>query len=132
MVQAYISAQATVQMAKKVPIAPPEVAPPFLASEATMLPQYARPVNTVSTDPQRNHQRARDMRLGKTLPLVEGSSPFTNGTLTRLKKYKRPSQVTAPTKCSQRNSMRKLVLKSVGKLMSVKLRAPILKTVFWK
>jgi hypothetical protein len=44
-----------------------------------------------------------------------------NGTLTRLKKYNRPSQVTPPRKCSQRNSMRRLVLKSVGTLISVKL-----------
>src|ERR1035441_641503 len=84
-VQAYMSAQATVQMAKKVPMGPPEDAPPFLASEATMLPQYARPVNTVSTDPQRNHQSARDMSLGRTLPLVAGSRAFIKGTLTRLK-----------------------------------------------
>src|ERR1700690_2645789 len=84
--QAYISAQATVQMPKNVPIGPPEVAPPFRASEATMLPQYASPISTVSTDPQRNHHSARDIRLGKTLPLVAASSSFMNGTLTRLKK----------------------------------------------
>src|SRR6266851_8267624 len=125
--QAYISAQETVQIRKKVPIGPPEDPPPFLASAATMLPQYAKPINTVSTDPQRNHHSARDIRLGRILPLVAGSSPFMKGTLTRLKKYSRPSQVTPPTKCNQRNSIRRLVLKSVGKLMLVKFRPPILK-----
>src|SRR5258707_10705706 len=49
------------------------------------------------------------------------------GTLTRLKKYSRPSQVMPPTKCNQRNSIRRFVLKSVGRLMLVKVRAPILK-----
>src|ERR1039458_1539398 len=121
-VQAYISAQATVQITKNVPIGPPEDAPPFLASEATMLPQYARPVNTVSTDPQRNHHNARDIRLGTILPLVVGSSSFMNGTLTRLKKYSKPSQVTPPTKCNQRNSIRRLVLKPEGKWISIKFR----------
>src|ERR1035438_1136487 len=125
-VQAYMSAQATVQITKKVPIGPPEDAPPFLASEATMFPQYARPISTVRTDDQRNHHSARDIRLGRTLPLVAGSSPFMKGTLTRLKKYSRPSQVTPPTRCSQRNSIRRLVLKSVGRLISIKFRAPIL------
>src|SRR5271166_4152898 len=85
-----------------------------------MLAQYAMPISTVSTDPQRNHHSARDIRLGRILPWVEGSSPFMKGMLTRLKKYSRPSQVTPPTKCSQRNSIRRLVLKSVGKLMPVK------------
>src|ERR1700693_6328565 len=92
-----------------------------------MLPQYARPITTVSTDPQRNHHRARDIRLGRIFPLVAGSRSFMNGTLTRLKKYSRPSQVMPPTKCSQRNSIRRFVWKSVGKLMLVKVRAPILK-----
>src|SRR5208337_929952 len=32
-----------------------------------------------------------------------------------------------PTKCSQRNSIKRFVLKSVGKLISVKVRAPVLK-----
>src|ERR1035438_739920 len=122
-----MSAQATVQITKKVAIGPPEDAPPFLASEATMFPQYARPASTVITDDQRNHHSARDIRLGRTLPLVAGSSSFMKGTLTRLKKYSRPSQVTPPTKCNQRNSIRRLMLKSVGKLMSVKVGAPILK-----
>src|ERR1039458_8682158 len=121
-VQAYISAQATVQITKNVPIGKPEDAPPFLASEATMLPQYARPINTVSTDPQRNHQSARDMRPGRILPLVAGSRPFIKGTLTRLKKYTKPSQVMPPTRCNQRNSIRRLVLKSEGKLISIKFR----------
>src|SRR5208283_5069839 len=112
---------------KEVAIGPPEDAPPFLASEATMLPQYARPISTVSTELQRNHQRARDIRLGRTLPLVTGSSPFMNGTLTRLKKYSRPSQVTPPTKCSQRNNIKRLVLGSVGKCISIKLEAPVSK-----
>src|ERR1700674_2648005 len=125
--QAYISAQATVQIRKKVPIGPPEDAPRFLASSATMLPQYAKPINTVSTDPQRNHHNARDIRLGRTLPLVAGSSSFMKGTLTRLKKYSRPTQVMPPTKCNQRNSIRRVVLKSVGRLMLVKAKAPILK-----
>src|SRR5208337_661217 len=79
------------------------------------------------TDPQRNHHSARDIRLGRILPLVGGSSSFMNGTLTRLKKYSRPSQVTPPTKCNQRNSIRRLVVKSVGKLMSVTVSAPVLK-----
>src|ERR1019366_3896742 len=115
-----------VQITKKVPIGPPEDAPPFLASEATMLAQYAMPNNTVSTDPQRNHHRARDIRLGRILPLVAGSRPFMKGTLTRLKKNSRPSQVMPPTKCNQRNSISRLVLKSVGKLTLFKFRAPIL------
>src|SRR5580704_3359057 len=113
-------------MPKKVPMGPPEDAPPLAASAATMLPQYARPASTVSTDAQRNHQSARDIRLGSTLPLVVGSSSFMNGTLTRLKKYNRPSQVMPPIKCSQRNSIRRLVLKSEGKLISIKLMAPVL------
>src|ERR1700730_13184139 len=95
-----------------------------------MLPQYAMPITTVSTDPQRNHQSARDIRLGRTLPLVAGSSSFMNGTLTRLKKYNRPSQVMPPTKCNQRNSIRRFVWKSVGRLMLVKVRAPILKLCY--
>src|ERR1700674_1782190 len=113
--QAYISAQATVQIAKKVPIGPPEDPPPFLASAATMFPQYAKPISTVSTDPQRNHHSARDIRLGRTLPLVAGSSSFMNGTLTRLKKYSRPSQVMPPTKCNQRKRIRRFVWRSGGK-----------------
>src|SRR6266851_451504 len=125
--QAYISAQATVQIRKKVPIGPPEDPAPFLASAATMFPQYAMPINTVSTDPQRNHHNARDIRLGRILPLVAGSSSFMKGTLTRLKKYSKPSQVMPPTKCNQRNSIRRFVWNSVGRLMLVKVRAPILK-----
>src|SRR5271157_4222619 len=92
-----------------------------------MLAQYAMPINTVSTDAQRNHHSARDIRLGRIFPFVAGSSPFMKGTLTRLKKYSRPSQVTPPTKCNQRNSIRRLVWKSEGKLMSIKFRTPILK-----
>src|SRR6202158_24264 len=120
--QAYISAQATVQIKKKVPIGPPEDPPPFLASDPTMLPEYAKPITTVSTDPQRNHHSARDIRLGRIFPLVAGSSSFMKGTLTRLKKYNRPSQVMPPTKCNQRNSIRRFVWKSVGRLMLVKFR----------
>src|SRR5208282_5209368 len=117
------------QMVKKLAMGTAEVAPPFLASTATILPQYARPISTVNTEAQRNHHRVRDIRLGRTLPLVAGSSSFMNGTLTRLKKYNRPSQVMPPMKCSQRNSMRRLVLKSAGKLMSGTFKAPILQSV---
>src|ERR1700674_4120195 len=85
--QAYISAQATVQIAKKVPIGPPDDPPPFLASEATMLPQYAKPITTVSTDPQRNHHSAAGIRLGSIFPLVAESSSFMKGTMTSIKKY---------------------------------------------
>src|SRR6266481_7750172 len=84
--QAYMTAQVTVQIPKKLAIGTPEVAPPLLASEATMLPQYARPMSTVTTDPHRNHQSARVIRAGNTLPLVAVSSSFRNGTFTRLKK----------------------------------------------
>src|SRR5580765_3594107 len=80
---AYMTAQVAVQMPKNVPIGMPEVAPPLAASDATMLPQYASPMRTVTTDPQRNHHSARVMSAGNTLPLVAGSSSFMNGTLTR-------------------------------------------------
>src|ERR1700724_1386074 len=116
-----------VQIRKKVPIGPPEDPPPFLASAATMFPQYAKPITTVSTDPQRNHHSARVIRLGRILPLVAGSSSFMKGTLTRLKKYSRPSQVIPPIKCNQRNSIRRFVWKSLGKFMWLTVRAPILK-----
>src|ERR1700686_1792326 len=125
--QTYINPQTMVQMTKNVAKGTPDFAPPFSASEATTLPQYAMPMSTVSTDAQRNHHKARDIRLGRTLPFVLASRSFINGTLTRLKKYSRPSQVIPPTKCNQRNSIRRFVWKSVGRLMLVKVRAPILK-----
>src|SRR2546423_12601251 len=65
----------------------------------------------------RNHHRARVMSRGMTLPLVVASSSFINGTLTRLKKNSRPIQVMPATKWIQRTSIRKLVLKSEGKLI---------------
>src|SRR5258708_38185057 len=120
-------ADARVQVRRKFPIGTRENPRTFLASAATMLPQDAKPISTVSTDPQRNHHNARDIRLGRTLPLVAGSSSFMKGTFTRLKKYSRPSQVMPPTKCSQRNSIRRFVWTSVGRLMLVKVRAPILR-----
>src|SRR6266404_4044802 len=115
--QAYIRAQVTVQTPKKLAMGTPEVAPLFRASDATMLPQYAKPISTVTTDPQRNHQSARDIRAGRTFPLVAGSSSFINGTFTRLKKYSNPIQVMPAMKCTQRNSISRLVLKSEGRLI---------------
>ena len=35
-----------------------------------MLPQYATPISTVTTDPQRNHQSARVIRPGNTMTVV--------------------------------------------------------------
>src|SRR5713101_2087472 len=102
---------------KKLAIAVPDVAPALRASEATIDPQYARPASTVTTAATRNHQRARDMRTGNTLPLVGGSSSFIKGTFTRLKKYNNPIQVTPAMKCTQRNSISRLVLKSEGRLI---------------
>src|ERR1700681_572758 len=119
--QTYINPQTRVQITKNVANGMPDFAPPFSASEATTLPQYANPMTTVSTDAQRNHHKARDIRFGRTLPLVLASRSFINGTLTRLKKYSRPSQVIPPTKCNQRNSMRRFVVKSPGKWISFKL-----------
>src|SRR5947208_9146096 len=111
MTQAYMSAHVMVQIKKKLAIAPAEDAPALRASDATMLPQYAKPITTVTTDPQRNHQRARDIIAGRILPFVAGSISFMKGTFTRLKKYSTPIQVIAAMKCIQRNSINKLVFK---------------------
>src|ERR1700758_2922043 len=83
---AYMSAHVMVQMPKNEPNTNPGEAPPFRASVATISLQYANPINTVTTDAQRNHHSARDMSSGNTLPLVTLSRDFMNGTLTRLKK----------------------------------------------
>jgi hypothetical protein len=106
-----MSAQATVQITKKVAIGTAgRCAVPFLASEATMLPQYARPISTVSTDPQRNHHSARDIRLGRTLPLVAGSSSFMNGNVDEIEEIQQAEPGHAadkmqPTKQHQKVSV---------------------------
>src|SRR5205814_2123665 len=65
-----------VQITKKLAMAVPDVLPPFLASLATMLPQYMSPASTVTAADIRNHHNARSMRLGITFPFVTGSSSF--------------------------------------------------------
>src|ERR1700690_1382968 len=115
--QAYIRPHATVQIRKNDPKTAPADPPPLRTSAPTTVPQYPSPISTVSTEAQRNHHKARDIRSGSTLPLVAGSRPFMNGRLTDLKKYNRPIQVMPPTKCNQRNIMRRFVLASVGRLI---------------
>src|SRR6267142_5292971 len=119
MTQAYITPQVTVQIRKKLAMGTPDDAPPYRASEATTLPQYANPISTVTTDDQRNHHRARDINAGRTLPLVAASISAMNGKLTRLKKYSNPIQITPATICTKRNIISRLMLKSDGRLISI-------------
>src|ERR1700679_3542660 len=114
MVQAYMSPQTTVQIRKKLAIGTLEDAPPFLASMETVWPQYAKPMRTVRTDAQRNHHRARDIRLGSTLLLVAGSISRMNGTLTRLKKYNRPSQLNPPKNATNETALEGYCVSRLG------------------